>query len=68
MEKLRPGQLTSDQLAKRVRASRPRSRQARDFDKESVRRFALCCLATIANLKQGDRRRVLEHALKVNKA
>lgn len=38
------------------------------FDKEAVRRYAIRCLAEIAELKQSDRRRVLEHALKVNKA
>jgi len=38
------------------------------FDKESVRRFAIRCLAEIAELTQQERRRVLEHALKVNKS
>jgi hypothetical protein len=37
------------------------------FDKESVRRYALRCLAEIAELSQQERRRVLEHALKVNR-
>jgi hypothetical protein len=67
MEKLRPGQMTQAQISKQVRGGKRRTRQT-EFDKESVRRFALCCLATIATLKQSDRRRVLEHALKVNKA
>lgn len=38
------------------------------FDKEAVRRYAIRCLAEIADLTQQNRRRVLEHALRVNKA
>lgn len=38
------------------------------FDKEAVRRYAIRCLAEIGELTQGERRRVLEHALKVNKS
>jgi hypothetical protein len=38
------------------------------FDKEAVRRSAIKCLAEIADLTQEQRRRVLEHALKVNKS
>lgn len=37
------------------------------FDKDDVRRHAIVCLAEIAELSQQERRRVLEHALKVNK-
>ena len=67
IEKLRPGQLTQEELGKRIRGGRNRPRQT-TFDKESVRRYALRCLATLADLKQKDRARVLEHALKVNRA
>lgn len=36
------------------------------FSKEAVRTHALRVLAEIANLSQDERRRVLEHAAKVN--
>ena len=42
-------------------------RRKHSFNKETVRQHALKCLASIANLTQDQRRRVLEHALKVNK-
>lgn len=36
------------------------------FTKEDVRRFALKALATLSQLDQGERTRVLKHCLKVN--
>ena len=42
-----------------------RPRQSK-FSKESVRTNALKVLAEIASLTQDERRRVLEHAVKVN--
>ncbi len=38
------------------------------FSKEAVRSHAIRVLAEIADLTQDQRRRVLEHAIKVNKA
>ncbi|MGH7177242.1 MAG: hypothetical protein ACREJC_07675 [Tepidisphaeraceae bacterium] len=42
----------------------PRSSQ---FSKDQVRTWALKVLAAIADLKQDQRRRVLDHALRVNR-
>ena len=36
------------------------------FTMEHVRRHAIEVLSAISNLKQGERKRVLKHALKVN--
>lgn len=44
----------------------PKPRQ-QDFSKETVRSWSLKTLALLADLTQDQRRRVLEHALKVNR-
>ncbi len=44
-----------------------RSPRRNSFTKESVRSRALKCLAVMADLTQDQRRRVLEHAAKVNR-
>ena len=44
----------------------PKPRQ-QGFTKESVRSWALKTLALLVELSQDQRRRVLEHALKVNR-
>lgn len=59
--------LTLDDLPvatrKRLGVKRPRQSQ---FSKDAVRQHALRVLAEIATLTQDQRRRVLEHARKVN--
>ena len=62
------GALKLDELPPELRKRLGVRTRRTTFDKEAVRRYALRCLATLAELKQADRRRVLEHALKVNKA
>lgn len=42
-------------------------RSKRAFSKESVRSWAIKVLAEIADLTQEQRRRVLEHAIKLNR-
>jgi hypothetical protein len=49
-------------------ARRKREAKGPRFDIEAVRRHAICCLALINTLGQKERKRVLEHALKVNRA
>ena len=44
-----------------------RKLRTQDFTKESVRSWSLKMLALLAELTQDQRRRVLEHALKVNR-
>jgi hypothetical protein len=44
-----------------------RGRTERAFTKESVRSWAIKVLAEIADLTQEQRRRVLEHAIKLNR-
>jgi hypothetical protein len=44
----------------------PKPRQ-QSFSKETVRSWSLKTLALLAELSQDQRRRVLEHALKVNR-
>jgi len=44
-----------------------RVRSERAFSKESVRSWAIKVLAEIADLTQEQRRRVLEHAIKLNR-
>jgi hypothetical protein len=44
-----------------------RTRSERAFTKESVRSWAIKVLAEIADLTQEQRRRVLEHAIKLNR-
>ena len=53
------------ELRKRLGITRTRRTT---FDKESVRRHAIRCLAVLVELGQKERARVLEHALKVNRA
>lgn len=59
--------LTLDDLPpaarKRLGIARPRKTE---FAKDAVRTHALRVLAEIASLTQDQRRRVLEHAIKVN--
>jgi len=62
------GALKLDELTPELRRRLGVRTRRTSFDKEAVRRYAIRCLAEIAELKQSDRRRVLEHALKVNKA
>lgn len=45
----------------------PAPRRQQSFSKSEVRTHAIKCIAAIANLTQDQRRRVLEHALKINK-
>ena len=56
-------ELSKDQL-KTLGIKRPRGQK---FSKESTRSWSLKVLAQIAELTQDQRRRVLEHALKVNR-
>jgi hypothetical protein len=51
-------------LLKQLGIPRPRKQ---GFTKESVRSWSLKTLALLADLSQDQRRRVLEHALKVNR-
>jgi len=59
--------LTLDDLPaaarKRLGVKKPRQQQ---FSKDAVRQHALRVLAEISNLTQDQRRRVLEHAARVN--
>jgi hypothetical protein len=64
---MKPG-IPLDELTPELRKRLGVRTRRTTFDKEAVRRYAIRCLATIAELSQSDRRRVLEHALKVNKA
>lgn len=48
---------------KKLGLSKPRTSQ---FSKDEVRSWALRVLAEVATLSQDQRRRVLEHAVKVN--
>jgi hypothetical protein len=50
------------ELRKQLKIRAPRS-----FSKESVRSWSLKTLAVLAELSQDQRRRVLEHALRVNR-
>ena len=63
-----PNGITIDDLSpetlKQLGIKKPRQHT---FTKESVRSWALKVLAEMAGLTQEQRRRVLEHALKVNK-
>lgn len=52
------------ELLKQLGLRKPRTTQ---FSKEHVRKHALRALATIAELSQEQRRRVLEHASRINK-
>jgi hypothetical protein len=61
--KLNANDLPPEMLKKLgIRAPRNKS-----FTKESVRSWSLKTLALLADLSQDQRRRVLEHALKVNR-
>ena len=51
-------------MLKQLGIRKPRTQ---DFTKESVRSWSLKTLAVLAELSQDQRRRVLEHALKVNR-
>jgi hypothetical protein len=51
-------------LLKQLGIARPRQQS---FTKEGVRSWSLKTLALLAELTQDQRRRVLEHALKVNR-
>jgi hypothetical protein len=63
MTKLDVSDLPPDQL-KKLGIKMPRKH---GFTKEAVRSWALRVLAEIADLTQDQRRRVLDHALKVNR-
>jgi hypothetical protein len=52
------------ELLKQLKLRRPRQAS---FSKESVRSWALKSLAMMSGLTQDQRRRVLEHAMKVNR-
>ena len=54
----------SPELLKQLNIRKPRKQS---FTKESVRSWSLKALAMMAELSQDQRRRVLEHALRVNK-
>ena len=59
--------LTLDDLPPEVRGKHGLRRQRQSqFSKDAVRTHALRVLAEIAGLTQDQRRRVLEHAAKVN--
>ena len=51
-------------LLKQLGIRKPRTQE---FTKESVRSWSLKTLALLAELTQDQRRRVLDHALKVNR-
>ena len=51
-------------MLKQLGIRKPRNQ---NFTKESVRSWSLKTLALLAELHQDQRRRVLEHALKVNR-
>lgn len=51
-------------MLKQLGVRKPRSN---GFTKESVRSWSLKTLAVLADLSQDQRRRVLEHAVKVNR-
>lgn len=66
---MKSARMTIDDLTPETRRKLGLTKQRRTtFDKESVRRYAIRCLAEIAELTQQERRRVLEHALKVNRS
>jgi len=52
------------ELLKQLNVRRPRQAS---FSKESVRSWSLKALAMMSGLTQDQRRRVLEHAMKVNR-
>lgn len=61
MPKLKPSDLTPE-----VRKILGLPSNSRRFNKDGVRGYALRCLAVLAGLTQSQRKRVLEHAIKLN--
>lgn len=54
----------SPELRKQLRGKLPRQQR---FSAEQMRKWSIKVLAAIADLDQQQRRRVLEHAIKLNK-
>jgi len=72
--KLRPSQISREDMQalhekhmEKHRGPAPKAKRNHAFNKESLRKYALCCLVTLAELRQSDRKRVLQHALKLNR-
>ena len=61
-------QLSKADLTPEIRKLLGLPTNSRRFTKEDVRSYALRCLAPLAGLNQGQRKRVLGQALKVNEA